>query len=368
MSAPRGAPLSARGDPVATGDVRSKPARRFRGQAASCAELGSPLYGALLQRAAADIDAGGAVWDALAPAADVPGGLLLALRFMGATHRLALTGEAPDLAAHYPSCGGDGDVDAAWEALRALAATPLVTPLLSRGVQTNEVGRSAALLGGFLTVAREWGLPLRLLEVGASAGLNLRFDRYHYDGWGDPTSPVDQGDPWIGGHRPELSPSRVEIAERRGCDVSPIDATSAEGRLTLLSFVWPDMQRRFALLDGACRVAATVPVAVDVSSGDTWIAEQLATPATPADGAATVVFHSVVLQYMAPEARAGLSETLALAGGWATARAPLAWLRMEPPGPLGPADFEIRLTTWPGGADRRLASCHPHGIWVRWEA
>lgn len=53
--------------------------------------------------------------------------------------------------------------------------------LIERPVQTNEPGRCAALLGGFLEVARRTGLRLRLLEIGSSAGLNLRFDSYRYD-------------------------------------------------------------------------------------------------------------------------------------------------------------------------------------------
>lgn len=346
------------------GDLQ-KAARRFRGQAEACTTLGSPLYGRLLEQAAADIEAAGPIWEAVAPVAGLAGGALMPLRFMGATHYLALTGAAPALADHYPSCGGDGDADAAWPALRDAAGDPGVAPRLALGVQTNEVGRSGALLGGFLTVARESGLPLRVLEIGASAGLNLRFDHFRYAGWGDQQSPVDQDDPWIGPRRPELTPHSLAVADRRGCDPSPVDPSSPEGRLTLLSYVWPDMARRFALLDAACLVAADVPVEVDRASGDEWLAQHLA---NPTDGVATVVFHSVVLQYMPPETRDRLRDTLTLAGGWATAGAPLAWLRLEPPGALGPPDFEVRLTTWPGGVERRLATCHPHGTWVRWEA
>jgi len=47
-------------------------------------------------------------------------------------------------------------------------------------LQTNEVGRSAMLLPGFLTLARETRLPVEIAEIGASAGLNLYFDRCHY--------------------------------------------------------------------------------------------------------------------------------------------------------------------------------------------
>lgn len=345
-----------------------KLARRFRGQAEACAALGSPLYADLLTRAAEDIAVSGPVWRAAAPLADVPGGAVPALRFMGATHRLALDGSAPALATHYPSCGGDGDGEGAWAALSALAESAAGQawwePLLAMGVQTNEVGRAAALLGGFLAVARETGLPLRVLETGASAGLNLRWDRFRYGSWWGPQrSPVDQGDPWVGDRRPDFTPQTVEIAERAGCDIAPLDPSSPAGRLTLLSFVWPDMRRRFELLDGACDLADELPLAVDAVPADEWAGVRLAEP-TP--GLATVIYHSVFIQYVPREARERLLAVIARAGRAATATAPIAWLRLEPPGPLGPADFEVRLTTWPGGEDRRLATCHPHGVWVDW--
>ena len=176
-------------------EARQRLSRRFRGQAASCADLGSPLYADLLARAADNLDGGGAVWRVVEPFAGVPGGALLALRYLGATHRQALSaGAAPALAARYPSCGGDGDPDGAWAALLALSSDAASSRGLDRWLSagcrpTRSVGR-AALLGGFLAVQRATGLPLRLLEVGASAGLNLRWDLFRYEGWGPPpTSP-----------------------------------------------------------------------------------------------------------------------------------------------------------------------------------
>jgi hypothetical protein len=350
-------------------EVRRRLARRFRGQAASCRDLGSPLYGSVLERAADDLDAAGPVWRVTEPVAGLPGGALVALRYLGATHRQALEGLAPDLAAHYPSCGGDGDSDAAWTALLALteaaATTRQLDHLLARGVQTNEVGRSGALLGGFLEVVRATGMALDLLEVGASAGLNLRWDRFRYDGWGPPDSPVDLGHPWVDGPGPLLSPPAVEIGFRSGCDLAPLDPAAAEGRMTLLSFVWPDMRRRFETLDAACRVAAVVPATVEPAPADEWLPPRLDRRRV---GVATVVFHSVVLQYVESTARRRVLEAIAAAGAAAKPDRPLAWLRLEPPGPLGPTEFEVRLTTWPGGHDRVLGMSHPHGTRVRWEA
>src|SRR5690606_1800740 len=140
-----------------------------------------------------------------------------------------------------------------------------VAERLTAGVQTNEVGRSAALAGGFAEVQARTGLPLRVLELGASAGLNLRFDRYAYDTGhvvaGDPTSPVRFERVWEGS--PPPLPARFEVAERRGCDRDPIDPTSDEGRLTLRSYVWADQLDRLARLDAALRVAQDVPVDID---------------------------------------------------------------------------------------------------------
>src|SRR6185436_3701388 len=117
-------------------------------------------------------------------------------------------------------------IPGAWPALRAALAAhaPELRALVDRPVQTNEVGRSAVLLGGFLLLARAHGLPLRLLEIGASAGLNLRWDHYRYEGagvaWGDAASPVRLTDVF------EVPPPLAVTAEvntRAGCDASPVD-------------------------------------------------------------------------------------------------------------------------------------------------
>ncbi len=107
-------------------------AELLRTQADDCAQLGSDLYAHLLARAAEDLEAGGPVATVLAGHEDDPGGSVPPLRLMGAVHRLVLGGEAPALAAHYPSVGGDGDAEAAW---------PLVRELL--GTARDELARSA---------------------------------------------------------------------------------------------------------------------------------------------------------------------------------------------------------------------------------
>lgn len=333
----------------------------------ACNSMGSPFYGDLLGRMAGDVAAGGPVGRFLADRLDSTYEDAVPLRFLGGIHRLVLAGQAPELAARFPSVGGDGDAGRAWPAVQGTLEThgDAVRDALTRPPQTNEVGRSASLVGGFLVVARDYGLPLRVLEVGSSAGLNLRFDRYWYeagvDTFGDPRSPVRFAGLWDDGRPPFDAP--VTVVERRGCDRDPIEAGTENGRLTLLSYVWPDQTERFATLRAALDVARDFPVTIDRADIPAWLAEQLRPPAT---GRATVVFHSITWQYLTDDERAAAEAELASAGARASRDAPLAWLRLEPSADR--SHPELRLTTWPGGNERLLAHCHYHLGPMRWVA
>jgi len=334
-------------------------------QAAECGRAGSPLYQRILTGLVDDLRGGGVTATILHGRDDDPFGSALALRLLGTVHRIVLEGRLPGLAALYPSTGGDpasGDpVGAFLDALAGHATE--VTERLTDGVQTNEVGRAAVLAGGYAFVADRTGLPLRALEIGTSAGLNLRFDHYAYEVGshvvGDPDSPVRFTGIWAG--PPPALPDRFDVAERRGCDRNPVDPTTADGRLTLLSYTWPDQLDRIARLEAAIEVARRVPVAIDRADAPTWVETQL-TDARP--GEATVVAHSIVFQYLSPERRRRVRATLASAGDAATRDAPLAWLRMEPAGDRA----ELRCTTWPGGEEVLLATAGYHGSPIWWEA
>jgi hypothetical protein len=340
-------------------DTRAILVSLFRGQAGWCQRLGSPIYAHLLERAADDLEQGGPVWRVVKPYCGQPFNFVHHLRLMGETHRLAISGDAPELAAHYPTTGGDGDPEAAWDAFIKLVDERDIT--LDRPVQTNEVGRSAALLGGFLTVAQQTGLGLRVLEIGASAGLNLRWDRFRYeaDDWafGDSASPARIPCEYTGG-RPPL-PQAVWVLERAGCDPNPIDPTTDDGSLTLESFVWPEQIERLQLLRSAIEVARRTPATVDEASAPNWLEEQLA---RERGGSATVVFHSIMWGYMTDDDRARITQTMIDAGERATESEPLAWLRMEP----GADQTDVTLTTWPDFEERVIAYAGYHGRPVRW--
>jgi len=215
-------------------------------------------------------------------------------------------------------------------------------------------------------VARETGLPLRILELGSSAGLNLRFDHYRYEqdgaGFGPADSPVRFTGRWPDGIPPFDAP--LQVVERAGCDRDPIDPTSEDGRLTLLSYLWPGQDERFAALHGALEVARRVPAPVERADLVDWLDVQLA---MPRPGVATVVFHSIVWQYLPDSARDEARARIRAAGGRATEAAPIAWLRLEPrPPSLGVPD--LRLNLWPGGDERTLATASFHTGPVHWQA
>jgi len=340
-------------------------------QAPWCHALGSPLYGALLERAALDCGEGGVVWSILEGQENEPLSAAVALRFMGAVHGLVLAGEAPELARHYPSCGGTvGNLEQAWQAFRQtlLDNEERLRRLARLPVQTNEVGRSAVLLGGFLTIAERTSLPLRLLEIGASAGLNLRWDRFRYEtadaAWGDARSPVRFERVFEDVH-PSLA-TRVEVVARVGCDVQPLDPGSEDGQATLRAYLWPDQTARRRRLDGAIEVAAALPVTVErIGAGD-FLARELAGRVPKM---ATVIFHSIMIQYVPKEERRRVFETIRAAGERADADAPLAWLRFEPAkGDGGDWIHRLDLTLWPGGEEMMLATASPHGPPVKWMA
>jgi hypothetical protein len=347
--------------------------RHLRSQGEAVARLGSPLYGALMSRAADDLAAGGPVAAVFAGHTENPDPPALGLRLFGAVHRLVLEGRAPDLARYYPSAGADPaaaqEVSAVWTAFRQVLIDRVdeVRAGLAFPPQTNEVGRSSALIGGLVRLAGLFPLPVRLVEIGASAGLNLRADYFRIEAGdgrsiGPADSPVVLRDAWRGRLPPAERP--VRIAERYGSDVAPVDVSTPEGRLLLSAYVWPDQVERLARLRGAFAVAERVPVPV--------VAEPAVATVSALRlrrGYATVLWHSVMWQYVARAERAAIEARLAELGQQASEEQPLVRLSLEPRRRTtgGRVEFLVTLRVWPDGRERILGAAHPHGIPVTWE-
>lgn len=336
----------------------------FEKQAVACDNLGSPFTARLCRLLIDIVDDSTATGRRVSGWQGNPRADALALRLCGGLHRLVLSDRGAALAAAYPP--HDVTDTALADAVRAAIAQNdgILHGWLDSPPQTNEIARSGMLLPGFLAIARETGLPLALCEIGASAGLNLHFDRFGYaygdERWGDPSSPVQLA-PQVRGSTPPLDGS-LRIHSRAGCDIAPVDISNHDGRARLRSYVWADQPVRLERLDGALALAAQAPVAVVQADAGEFVRLQLAD--RPAN-AAFVVFHSIMWQYMPRDTKDAVLAALAEAGEAATPEAPIARLRMEP---LDPKDgwATLSLTLWPDGETRRLAKCDYHGRWIEW--
>ena len=339
----------------------------LRSQGQFCAASGSTMYADLFDRVAADVEAGGVFAAILSGHEDDPSRHAVPLRLLGGLHRMVLDGRAPALRRWYPSTGGTWDAEAAWPEIERTAADrgDALSAALDQPPQTNEVGRSAALIGGLLAIGHEFDLPVRLFEIGSSAGLNLRADRYHYryagGRWGPADSPVTIDNAWLGALPP---PGAVRITERHGYDIAPIDVTTPDGEMSVLSYVWPDQTARLDRLRGAIAVARNVPARLYRQTAADAVAGLCL-----AAGALTVLWHSITWQYLSAEERTTIREAVNALATRADARSPFAHLTLEPArdGPGAPIKFLVRARSWPGGQKQILAECHPHGPPVNWQ-
>jgi hypothetical protein len=327
-----------------------------------------PFYAELCAHLTSDVERGGPVWRWLEPWADQPFDQAYVLRVLGCLHRLALSGDEPELVARFPSTGGDGDAPATYRVLAGLLGDPppLMADMMQRPPQTNEVGRSIGLASGLLHIADALAKPVVLREIGSSAGLNLRLDTYWYEqdgsGWGNERSAVRFVDVWEDGIPP--FDTDLVIADRRGCDRDPLDATRPDQALTLLCYVWPQPAQRFATARAAIEQATSRPVAIDREDCATWLPRVLA-ERTP--GTVMVVMHSVMWQYLTVNQRAACRRAIEAAGARATPDSPLAWLRLEPhPETYFPGELRARI--WDGTDDREtlLATTGFHGGSLAW--
>jgi len=327
-------------------------------QATACRNLGSIQYADLLEALVDDHRRGGPVVALLAGRSDRPLHDALPLRLLGALHRAALLGRAPELAARFPSCGGDGapiDLAVVYRVVDRLRDD--VEDGLRRGVQTNEVGRAVchlAIANWLPTIGID---TFDWWEVGASAGLNLSFDQYAADTGqgvlGRSGSPLTFPSSMFAVAPPVGTAARC--ASRRGCDPDPIDLEQDAVRLE--SFVWPDQSIRRARLLAAIAITRPLRHHIDRASADDWIAARLAEPSDhPA-----VIFHSIVWQYMAPEVQVRFRDAIAEAGRQGRE---LVWARMEPAGPIA----DLRADVWSTGRLIRyhLADVGYHGQNFSW--
>ena len=335
-----------------------------------------PMYGRVCRAAADDPEV-------LELLHDAPKGQRRPILLLAALHDLVLEHPEAPAARWFPSVTGravpPGDT---WPEVRATLidhADRIRHVVATRSTQTNEVNRSALWAAAVPWAAADVDAPVAVVELGASAGLNLGFDRYFVDfGSGDTVGPVDAAVRLEcivrSGRRPALP--MPQIVDRLGVDLEPVDLADPVRHRWLRACLWPEQTERVTRFDAA--VAVTLADPPTIAAGDA-VDELPDAVERLADDAHVVVMWSWFLTYLSRERRRALDGALDLIGR----RRPLTLLSAEAsgvheafvdPGLPGddPAEFRsvVGASRWRDGRrdDRVIARCHAHLRWLDWMA
>lgn len=327
-----------------------------------CDANAAPIYGRICAAIANGLTRDTAVGARILDWAGEPTRDAVPLRLLGGLHALVLAGADAGLASVYAGAiSGPAEIVAIVERVLAEHAAALL-PWLDGPPQTNEPGRSAALMLGLIELARRHGPRIELLEIGSSAGLNLLIDRYRFDlggaVFGPAGSPVTIRPAWRGPPPPAVP---VEIVSVRGCDIAPLDATDPAVAARLAAYVWPEAPERLARVRAATAMIGARGVALERADAADWIEARLASSQDA--GVTRVVMHSVVWQYLPDAVAERIRVAMRAAGRRATAARPLGWVTMEPA--RGFDHQVVRARSWPGDAAwTTLATSHAHASWI----
>jgi hypothetical protein len=257
----------------------------------------------------------------------------------------------------------------------------LLQRIAHRRTQTNEVARSAQLVPALAAIEARCGSPVSVLELGASAGLNLRFDDYRY------RYQTDHGVINVGrddavvvitcsfdGDAEAIPATLPRIVDRLGLDLEPIDPRDPVGSRWLRACVWADERKRDSQLVAALgRARADPPNVVrgDAATDLVHVASGIRSDVP------LVIFHQALMAYLSTDQRLRVQRAI----HELARKRPVFWLMSE-----GPSTFQALVGLSPPtenvarhalvvtdltGAEPRsvqLASADPHGRDLRWLA
>lgn len=346
-------------------------AARYTRFAAECDGI-SPLYAFLAAQIAGDP---ALLTIALACRPEQPPGNL----FLGAVHYLLLQQPDHPLAAYYPSLTPTPlPVTAAFPAFKAFCLDhrlALEEILATHLVQTNELRRCNYLFLAFAQIAQQTahqGLaePLALLELGASAGLNLLWDHYGYHYYhqasgavraaGNPESPVLLRCTVRGERLPALPDRLPPVAWRLGLDLNPLDLRNAQAYLWLQALIWPEHQDRVALLADARLLYQQAPPHLrrgDLATDLPALLAEMPAYATP------VIFHTHVFNQVTETVREEVTQQFV-----AFSRERTLYRIGNDLTPPALQHFPLTLQIYENGkiTTRHLADVDGHGRWLQW--
>jgi hypothetical protein len=285
----------------------------------------------------------------------------------GAVHYLLLRGAQHPLRRHYRTLtAGPPPGEDPFPLFRDFCLqhhSDIAQLIAAHVTNTNEVGRCVFLLPAFQCVAEEAPAPLHIVEIGASAGLNLYWDHYGYryvraDGdaiAGNADAPLHLETELSGGMPPLGRPPRVGF--RIGIEHHPVDLARSEDRDWLRALVWPDHPQRLERLDRALDfIARQHP---DIRTGDALSLLLEVAAEAPKDGT-LVVFHTMTTYQFSREDKAALEDLLTVAG----LRRPVWRISMEWDG----TSYPLLLDRYADGVKmtRLLGLCTGHGNALEW--
>jgi hypothetical protein len=299
--------------------------------------------------------------------------------YLAALHDLVLDYPDKDLAMWYPTVSNDPRLDDPEVALRSFCEKfemEMRDLISTRRTQTNEIGRSAVLHPALSWALNGDSAPVFLIDLGASAGLNLLVDRWRYaysDGTtrGEPTSPI--GIPCeLRGTNPLPPVGLPAIAGRVGIDLNPVDSADPDQTRWLQACVFADQRDRFDRLTKALELARQS--SIDLRRGDIVDLVPEVIAALP-DNATVCVTSTWTLAYLDPLRRKVLYESLVQ---WGETK-DVHLIVGEPSSVVEEfaptSDLPSEATVWAHtrystGATHQtlLGYSHPHGTWLDWRA
>ncbi len=249
-----------------------------------------------------------------------------------AVHELVVQERRHPLAMYYASVTSpvaNGDPLPAFRDFCSSHRERLLDRMRTGGTQTNDIRRSAALAIGLHYLQALLSKPMVLVELGASAGLLLLFDRYRINLGGHVLGPVDSPvDVPVAADKQMMAilpPATPHVADRVGVDLAPVDLGDPEQVRWLEAFVWPEAHDDRDRLRAAVAIARTDPPLVVQGDAVTSLPAILD---TIGEAYAPVVFHSTLLTYLNAFQRQAIAECLEIVGS----RRELGWLPLETPG------------------------------------
>jgi hypothetical protein len=262
-------------------------------------------------------------------------------------HRLALSGEAPDLAAYFPTCAqqalplDEGALVAAAEATLERLEADLLDALLTPPLPPCDPVDCVGLAGAVLTLADRWGGSFTLVELGGGSGLPLRFDRLLAEG--------DLPPGLLGRPLPT-------ITGRYGLAVAPLDLTSPADQLWAAAHFLPEDQAGLNRFRDAVQALPSLPP-IDQRQGDPAfdlfpLLQEVYGRMAP--GETLLLFSLWGWQSLSTGEQQGVTSALQRLVAKLEPQRPVAFLQLDQFRPGAPAELRLQTFNWTDPEDRTV--------------